>query len=210
MDRLMAAIVHSVCELGLDRPVVVGHSWGAGLALELVVRHPELSSALVFVDGPIDGVARIFSWDEVEAFMQPPFPRYATLADAVAHTRADLTEAWADDLEAFVEAGLRRDGDHLVSKLTVPVRHRLLRDLYESDPEQLWPNVRVPASALIARKSDARISRSTDAGMLRVAEIAPSVRIVRFQTPHDIPLYAPSDVAAEIELLAKQAEEVTA
>jgi len=97
-----------------------------------------------------------------------------------------------------------------VPALTAPVRHRLLRDLYDSDPERLWQNVSLPAAALIAKKSDARISRSTETGMERVARLAPAVKIERFQTPHDIPLYAPAEVAREIELIARQAEAVTA
>jgi pimeloyl-ACP methyl ester carboxylesterase len=203
LELLLTDIMHAAAQLDLDRPVVVGHSWGAGVGLELVARHPEVASGFVFVDGPIDGVARIFSWEEVEAFMQPAFPRYATVEEAVAHIKAGLERTWGEDLRPFVEGGLVRDGDAFVSKLTVPVRHRLLRDLYGSDPELLWPKVQVPASALIARKSDARISRSTDTGMQRVAEVAPSVKIVRFETPHDIPLYAPAEVAQEIEGVAR-------
>lgn len=203
IDVMLDAVVHAAGRLALDRPVVVGHSWGAGLGLELVSRHADLASGFVFVDGPIDGVARIFGWNEVEAFMQPPFPRYAGLDEAIAEKKAELKTAWGDDLRPFVESGLRRDGDALVSRLTEPVRHRLLRDLYDSDPEKLWPELNIPASALIARKSDARISRSTETGMQRVAEIAPAVKIIRFETPHDIPLYAPAAVAQEIEELAR-------
>jgi pimeloyl-ACP methyl ester carboxylesterase len=203
MDFMLAGVIHTVAELHLDRPVVAGHSWGAGLGLELVARNPELASGFVFIDGPIDGVARIFSWEEVEAGMQPPFPRYARVEDAVEHTKAELGSAWDEDLRPFVEAGLQRDGDGFVSWLTSPVRHRLLRDLYDSDPEKLWPALKVPSAALIARKSDARISRSTETGMQRVAEIAPAVKIVRFDTPHDIPLYAPAEVAQEIEGVAR-------
>jgi pimeloyl-ACP methyl ester carboxylesterase len=181
-------------------------AWRAGLALEFVVAHPELASGFVFVDGPIHGVARIFSWEEVQALMQPPFSRYASVADAAADTRRYLGEAWGDDLEPYVAAGLMGHADGLVSRLTPPVRLRILRDLYDSDPDRLWPEVAVPAAALIARKRDARISRSTDAGMARIAEIAPSVSVRRFATPHDIPLYAPAEVAAEIELIAGRAE----
>ncbi|HET7419730.1 MAG TPA: alpha/beta hydrolase [Candidatus Dormibacteraeota bacterium] len=203
MDELFRDIAFAVERLFLDRPVVAGHSWGAGLALEFVARHPDLASGLVFIDGPIDGVSRIFSWAEVEAFMQPPFERYAGLDEAVADSRRHLPGAWDDDLLPFVKGGLRRDGDAFVSTLRPEVRHRLLRDLFESDPQKLWPALKVPAAALIARKSDARISRSTDAGMERVAEIAPPVAITRFQTPHDIPLYAPLEVAQEIERVAR-------
>lgn len=203
MDQLLQDATRAIERLHLDRPVVAGHSWGAGLALELAARNGDMASGLVFVDGPIDGVARIFGWQEVEAFMQPPFRRYGTVDDAVAEKKAELGAAWGDDLRPFVESGLRRDGDALTSTLTAPVRHQILRDLFDSDPEQLWPALKIPATALIARKSDARISRSTDSGMVRVAEIAPSVRIVRFETPHDIPLYAPADVAQEIDRVAR-------
>jgi hypothetical protein len=147
----------------------------------------------------------MFSWDEVEAIMQPAFPRYATLDDAVAHTKTQLGPAWGDDLVPFVEGGLKRVDGGLVPVLTAAVRHRLLRGLYDSDPEQLWPRLEMPATALIARKSDARISRSTEEGIERVARIAPALRIRRFETPHDIPLYAPAGVAGEIERVAREA-----
>ena len=38
-------------EASFERTVVVGHSWGASVALELAVRHPDRVSALVLVDG---------------------------------------------------------------------------------------------------------------------------------------------------------------
>jgi proline iminopeptidase len=37
---------------GLQRVVVVGHSWGAHLSLELAVAHPERVAGLVLIDGP--------------------------------------------------------------------------------------------------------------------------------------------------------------
>jgi len=40
-------------ELGLHRPVVVGHSMGGVVALELAARHPELPGAIVMLDSPV-------------------------------------------------------------------------------------------------------------------------------------------------------------
>ena len=137
--------------------------------------------------------------------MQPPLKHYASAAEAVADSKAHLGEAWAEDLEAYVEGGLSPEAGGFVPKLTAPVRLRILRDIHDSDPESLWPRVSVPAVALIARKRDLRIAASTDLGGARMREVPPELAVKRFATPHDIPLYAPAEVAAEIELIATRA-----
>src|SRR5919108_486480 len=40
-------------QLGVEKPVVVGHSMGGNVALELAARHPALPAAVVAVDSPI-------------------------------------------------------------------------------------------------------------------------------------------------------------
>lgn len=206
MRELLADAAFVAAELELGAPVVVGHSWGAAVALEFAARHPRLASALVFVDGPVQGVGSALSWQEVEALMQPPLPRYASREDAITASRADFESAWGEDLLPFVDARLMGDGDAWVLTLTSAIRHELLRGLYESLTEELWPLVQVPAVVLVARHTMARISRSTEAGLARLRELAPSVEVRRFETPHDIPLYAPAEVAQEVERVARRAE----
>lgn len=202
MSELVEDACATVARLGLDQPVVVGHSWGATVALELVGSRPEVASALVFVDGPVQSPASLFSWEEAQQFMQPPLPRYASMADAIADSRRDFKEAWGDDLEAFVAARVMQDGAELVLTLTAPVRLELLHGLYFSQPDILWSRVGVPAVVLRARQGFGRISRHADGGIERLRDIAPEVEVKSLDSPHDIPLYLPAEVAAEIDRMA--------
>ena len=205
MDELLEDAAFVIGELGLEQPIVVGHSWGATVALELVGTRPGLASALAFIDGPVQSAANMFSWEEAQRFMQPPLPRFATLADAVAQSRRDLAGGWDDDLEPFVRAGLVPDGDAFILTLTASSRLELLRGLYDSQPDMLWPHIDVPAVVLLARGGPASISGWKEHGAAHLATLAPSVEILWFDTPHDIPIYAPAEVAAEIERVSSAA-----
>jgi pimeloyl-ACP methyl ester carboxylesterase len=47
-----AELLHTALrQLGIERPVVVGHSWGTMVALELAARHPAETAGLVLVSG---------------------------------------------------------------------------------------------------------------------------------------------------------------
>ena len=202
MSELVADARFAIERLGLDRPVVGGHSWGAAVALELVGTASGVAGGLVFVDGPVQSASNLFSWEEAQKIMQPPLPRFESLEHAIAASRRDFTDAWAEDLEPFVRSRVVADAGTLILTLSAPVRLQFLRDLYESQPDLLWPRVQVPAVALLALRSFARVSRSTDAGVKRLSEIAPQVAVRWFDTPHDIPLFKPVEVAAEFERIA--------
>ncbi len=205
MDRLVGDAASVIDRLGLAQPVVVGHSWGATVALETAAALGDRVSGLVFVDGPVQSVRHFLTWDEAQVLMQPPLPVYTSMDEAIADSRRDFKEAWAGDLEPFVSARVMpRDGS-LVLTLTGPVRLELLRGMYDSRPEDLWPKLRVPSAALVATRSFARVSRSTEEGVKRLEEIAPEVQVKHLDSPHDIPLYLPAEVAAEIEAVAQTA-----
>ena len=202
MPALLEDAAFVISELGMGKPVVAGHSWGATVALELVGTRPGIASGLVFIDGPVQSAANLFSWEDAQRIMQPPLPRFASFADAVAESRHDFEGTWEDDLEPFVTDRVMQDGDSLILTLTAAARLELLRGLYESQPDVLWPRLEIPAAALLALRSFARISRSTESGATSLAEIAPQVEVRWFDTPHDIPLFMPVEVAAEVERVA--------
>lgn len=52
IGRFAADVAGVVTSIGLDRAVVVGHSFGCAVAVQLAVDHPDLVRALVLNDGP--------------------------------------------------------------------------------------------------------------------------------------------------------------
>ena len=69
--------------LGIDRPIVVGHSWGTMVALALALDHPEHVSGLVLASGYYYPTART----DVVLFSPPAIP---LLGDALCYTVAPL------------------------------------------------------------------------------------------------------------------------
>ena len=72
-----AAVAHDLLGfirgMGLDRPIIVGHSWGGDVALEFSVAYPSAASGLCFVDGGmIEPSARYPSLEETRVQMAPP------------------------------------------------------------------------------------------------------------------------------------------
>jgi pimeloyl-ACP methyl ester carboxylesterase len=207
MEELLADATFVAETLGLERPVVVGHSWGATVSLELVARNRGFASALVFIDGPVQSAANLFGWDEAQKIMQPALPRYSSLAEAVADARRDFDPSWDDDLEPYVIARVMLDGIDLVLTLTSEARLALLRGLYDSPVDQLWASLDVPTRALIARGDSPRISSWKDKGGKRLTQIAPQVEVRWFDTAHDIPIFVPAEVAEIIEAAAEPTSE---
>lgn len=202
MDELLADVTFLAGRLGLKKPILAGHSWGATVSLELAARQRDFASALVFIDGPIQSASSLFSWDDGQTFMQPPLPRYTSIREAFDDSRRDFGTAWADDLEPFVVARVMQDGDGLVLTLTSEARLALLRGLYDSPVEQLWAALDLPTFVLLARDASARVAGWKERGAVELRDIAPQLDIRWFDTPHDIPLFAPDGVAEVLQLAA--------
>jgi len=68
-------------EIGLDRPVLIGHSMGGVTALKLVREHPDIARAAVFVDAgimPIPEEIRPLIAQTIEALKTPAYRDVAT------------------------------------------------------------------------------------------------------------------------------------
>ena len=79
-----AALIHrALVALGVSRITVLGHSWGASVAIALALKHPELVTGLVLASGYYYPTARV----DVVAQSGPAVP---VIGDIISHTLAPL------------------------------------------------------------------------------------------------------------------------
>ncbi|HEX8940278.1 MAG TPA: alpha/beta hydrolase [Candidatus Limnocylindrales bacterium] len=193
----LAALVE---RLGLDRPVLVGQSWGADVVLEAAVRRPGLARGIACVDGAVADIADAFpDWEACEAALAPPHLD-GLAADAVrGHVAAAHPDWPAWGIEAVLaNFDVRPDGT--VSPRLARDRHlAILRALWEHRPSRLYPRLTVPALLLPAEGADA--ARNATRRQAVAAAIAANPRVaIRWFSPadHDVHVQQAAAVATAL------------
>jgi pimeloyl-ACP methyl ester carboxylesterase len=193
-------------ELDLNHPVVVGHSWGASVALERAARHPDVTGGVVLVDGGVFEISRGMTWEEAEVRMAPP--------DLTSLTREEFLErmrGWASNIalspqveEAVLANFYTAEDGRIRPHLTRENHMKILRAMYDQKVGELYPRVRCPvliAPAMSAPSADMpAFVRHKRAAVDTALGALPDARVRWFEnTVHDIPLHRPAELAAAIE-----------
>ncbi len=105
IDRLALDALEVLDALGIDRALVVGHSWGASVALRFSVLFPDRTTASILIDGgafnPTDMIPEIFpTINDLREALRPPSGPFSE-ADLMGYY-GSLTHQ--DDLSAILSA----------------------------------------------------------------------------------------------------------
>jgi pimeloyl-ACP methyl ester carboxylesterase len=167
--------------VGIEKPVVVGHSLGGMIAVDLAARHPDLPSALVLVDpGPIDPLP-----ETVEFFTG--FAQQLEGPDGEAIRRAYVHEMGARDEELATWIV-----DHMCLP-EQPVAAAVIRGVSEWNGREPFAHCEVPV--LLLRDG---VDEDTDVHRLR--EIKPNLEVgITVGAGHFHQLEVPEQVNAMIE-----------
>lgn len=169
-------------------PLVAGQSWGGNVVLELAIRHPEATRAIVCVDGGTLELARLFpTWERCRAAMAPP-----RLTGITAQEFETMIRTWHPDWSAAGVAGtlanmeIRPDGT-IAPWLSLDHHLSILRHLWEHHPPERWPLLSVPVllipSALADDEGVGAAEAGVAAGLLRVAPFPGGDHDVHVQHP---------------------------
>jgi pimeloyl-ACP methyl ester carboxylesterase len=205
-DRTIADAAAVARAFGLKRPVVVGHSWGANVALELAVRRPHLVSGVVLIDGGFLNLRDRFDWPTAREALAPPSFAGTPVDQYLLGIRRHLGKALevTPEVEAVLLSLVRVDRDARIHPRLSRANHlRILHALWEQDALGLLRRVRVPTLVLAVRSPrDAsgppgfREHKQRAARLVRA--IGEPVSFEWIDGIHDVPLQRPGVVARRI------------
>jgi pimeloyl-ACP methyl ester carboxylesterase len=205
----LAADAHSVIRrLDLDHPILVGHSWGANVALEVSVRDRGGVSGLVLTDGGFHNLADEFDWRTAREAMTPP-PLTGMHSEAfleVARARMKGKFVWTSAHDEIVLSLMRIDREGRIRpRLSLRNHLKIIRAMWEQDTVALLRRLRVPTLLMLTRLRGEipgeQTAVWTEVKRRAAAEIRRMngpVRVEWIQGIHDVPIQAPQRVARRI------------
>lgn len=179
--------------LGLRMPyVVVGHSWGAMVALEWAVRRPDDVLAAVLVDGAAFSFRDLpgATWESTAQRFAPPDLRGLDFEGLIERTRhGDLSFLDEDTRRTFFSSLMRvlPDGS-IQARLSRESHLRILRAMWDENLDDVYQALRRPALAVLATPRDAKspIARVKRASVARLQERHPCCTSGGWTTPSTI------------------------
>ncbi|MGD0863174.1 MAG: alpha/beta hydrolase [Candidatus Limnocylindrales bacterium] len=189
-----------VATLALDRPVLVGQSWGAGLVLDFAVRHPDLARGIVLVDGGLTDLRDAFlSWEICWQRLAPPPLVGLPLSDVEGYFRQNHAD-WPKEGLAGSLANFEIRPDRTIAPWLTRDRHKaILEAMWGQRTAELWAALRVPALIVPVDGGEGDWTEAKRAGAhaasaaLRASGVP--ARVQWFAGDHDIHAQRPAELA---------------
>ena len=190
-----------------ERPVIVGHSWGADVALELAVAKPELAGGLIFVDGGTIDISNRPGWTLAQAREEMAPPIFTGFTPQMMRERVESSGRFGPDAPPettdAVLANFRvLDDGTIQSNLRRENHLRIIDALWDHKPGELYPRLQCATLMLPARQAapDAMARRfRREESIARAESLLPRSKTVWLEDSiHDVPLQRPALVAGTI------------
>ncbi|HVE63637.1 MAG TPA: alpha/beta hydrolase [Mycobacteriales bacterium] len=216
MATVVADVATAMDSLGLSRAVVVGHSWGAAVALAFAAAHPERTLAVVAVDGGVSTPSTRWSREDARIALAPPQLAVAPEDLVALISQGHLAAWWSADVENAVLPifGVGPDG---TARARLDLEHHLeiVDALWDYDPATTMSAITVPTWLVIAQPltvPDDPAGREwrddKQAGIALATETLAQPRVVILAgAVHDVPLQWPAAIAGLIRSAVDEVRE---
>lgn len=210
-DDVTADLAAFIETLGLDTPAIVGHSWGASVALAYAAANPDAVRSIVLVDGGVVDLSQQGTWKQAEVRMRPPEIDGTPVETFVAFMRRwpHLKDLWSDQLREMVLANfdIREDGT-IARRLTIENHMKIARAIFELRPADLLGSLTCPLMVISCQQEPTndearRWQKLRQDGLETLSRVAPDARVVVMEdTIHDVPIQRPEELAKRISEFA--------
>lgn len=173
IDGFVEDIVWLIGQLGLDKPVIVGHSMGGCIAMHLARKHPEVASAVVLIDSPIVPLPEAMAPIRAQLFAGFDSPAYAEVAAGFAR-------------QFFFDANTPPEvAEHIMGSLGAPQRVTLtaLRSALSPENQTAGP---IPVPSLFIRAQTAYATED------QLREHVPGMGVITVPAAHFIQIEQPA------------------
>lgn len=194
--------------IGVERPLIVGHSWGGNVALELATRHPSVPRALCLVDGGLIELSAIpeMSLEKARVDLAPPDMTHLTMEQLLDMAKDYLPNGrgTASEIADFLQANFDVVDDGTIRpKLTRENHMRIIEAMWDHKPSRSMGLVNCPVLLMPARQdgdeavAERRFGR--EKAVERASRLLPVSRTVWLEdSVHDVPIQRPELVAKVI------------
>ncbi|MDA1129019.1 MAG: alpha/beta hydrolase [Chloroflexi bacterium] len=193
-----------IAQRGGPAPIVVGHSWGGSVALEVAVRAPEAVKGMVWVDGGMINVsARYSNVEDAKLEMSPPDFSGVRADGFLERVRSRRPgNGMSPEVADIVMANFEILEDQTIRARLSRANHlRIIESLWEHRPQDLYQRVQCPVLIMPARQKN--MDQATqERGQNRImsvdqaAELLPASKVVWLEDSiHDVPIQRPELVA---------------
>lgn len=207
-------VVQGMAAIGLGQVALVGHGWGAKVALMLAVLHPALVSHLVLVDCPFVEPRHWPGMTRERFVRETAPPEMFTSRAAFLHAmQQEMADFWSPEVEAIVLATVQEQPDGSMQALLKPENQRLIRiALWEDHALAYYSKVTCPVLLIPAAEQPLpggqppeKLERQEEFAIAKGYMAAQVARILHHcsvlwmpDTAHDIQLQRPLHLSAAI------------
>lgn len=204
--------------LGLERPLLVGHSWGALVALDYAAQFSlgrRAPAGVILIDGGVMQLDDVpdATWEETRERLTPPRLGGMPAEDFLARITAWTTQWGSDErIPQIILANFEIAEDETIwPRLTFERHMQIVRAMWEFKTYERMEYLRCPALAILAVPPQPRSERDEqflalkERGVERSQVVLPSLQVYWMQdSVHDIPLQYPTELANLIAVFASQ------
>lgn len=197
-DEVTADLKELVDQLGFERPVVAGQSWGGAVVVDFASRWPDIPGMLVLVDGGFSEMRSRLdaTWERTSVDLTPP----SFLGHPLSDLEERLRKAHPDWTDEGIEVSLANfellPDDTIRPWLSLDRHMQILRALWEQRSTQLHPKIACPVLLCPAANGDPeRLERKRES-VAQAEKAIPKAQVHWFEnTAHDIHIHRPDALA---------------